>query len=276
MKKLKGFLSLIRIQNVLILACIQALVSYRFILHNNLLETTILIIGTSFIVAGGNIINDYYDLEIDKINKPHKTLFTDFFSSFSFLSIYTILNLAAILLASITSFNLMLFFIGVILALWLYSFFFKQKILIGNFIVAILSGLSLLSVGIYYHQYDHILWLFSLFSFLMTLVRELIKDVEDVEGDQQGGCTTFPIVYGITKSKLLLYVYLLLINILLIYFLINQPFEWRFSIWGLVIIVLSIVLTLFISKAEEYKDFAKISSFCKKMMIVGTFGIIFT
>ncbi len=276
MKKLKGILSLIRYKNILMTIGIQLLVCYRFIPKSTLLENISIILGTALIVSGGNMINDYYDLEIDKINKPSKTLFTSIFSPTTFLTLYFTLSILAILLGIMSSFKLALFFSGIIIVLWLYSWILKKKILIGNFTVALLSGLTLLSVGIYYNQYHPILWLFTVFSFMMTLVRELIKDIEDIEGDLQGGCLTFPVLHGISKSKILLYFYLLLINLLLVYFLINQPFEWIFFSWGIIILGYSITITSLIHQTKEHKDFRKISSFCKKMMLIGTIGIIFT
>lgn len=276
MEYLKVFSSLIRLKNLLILAFIQILVCYRFIPNNIILESSIIISSTLLIMAGGNLINDYYDLEIDQINKPNKKLYTSIFSSSTLFIIYALLNIIGLIPAFFISIKLGISLLGAISILWLYSYEFKKTVFLGNLIVSSLLGSALLYIGIYYVSFDSKLWMFSAFSFVMNLSRELIKDIEDIYGDKQGGCETLPILIGIKHSKILLYTYLSLINSLLGFFLISQPFEWLFSLWAFTIFVFSLILTWFIIKSNDDKDFGKISSFCKKMMIVGTFGIIFT
>lgn len=276
MKKLRIFFDLIRLKNLLLLGFIQLSVSYFFIPLSSLSNTLLLIFCSLLIMAGGNLINDFYDLEIDKINKPEKYLFTNFISKYSLLKFYTSINFLAILISLYFFKQWVLFFGAIILILWLYSYLFKRKLLIGNIIVALLGGISLLFLGYFYQEFNSKLYFFSFFSFLMTLIREVVKDIEDIEGDKFGNCHTFPIVFGIQKSKQLIITFLIVLDICILLFFYWYSFSIWSILWGIGIFSLIGFLIFKITKANKEKDFIEISSFCKKIMLIGTFGIIFT
>ncbi|MCE3281061.1 MAG: UbiA prenyltransferase [Bacteroidetes bacterium] len=197
-----AFLKLIRIQNLLIIAFTQYMVrwciiypelsTHGFELQLSNLQFFFLSLSTVMIAAAGYAINDYFDVRIDKVNKPERMVM----------------------------WKLVIFHILCATGLWLYSTTFKRKFFIGNFVIALFTAFVPLIVGIYellpcYKVYQlnndtsnfAYIWIpvigISFFAFITTLLREIIKDIEDVEGDKEFGCQTMPIVLGIKNSKLI-------------------------------------------------------------------------
>ena len=240
------------------------------------------------VAASGNIINDYYDRDIDKINKPEKVIIGKSISPPSALLYYSLLNGLGMVLSFYADFYqggwvTRLFVLATILLLWLYSRFFKKAYLIGNIIVALLSTapLVLLTVieirdfGISY-QFPIIL-LFIYFSFWTSLIREIVKDCEDIEGDKAAGAQTLPIVSGLSNAIALLsllIVFIIAVLITVSYFL----FLYRnilLLIYTIVIILLFCILLNRIRKAGSSIDFHQASTFAKWIMIGGTISMIF-
>lgn len=276
MKKLRIFFDLIRLKNLLLAAFIQIVICY-FMIPVSIIKNDFLLIFCSFlVVASGNLINDYFDIDIDKINKPQKILFTQLFNKSTLLIIYISFNLFALLLSILFLNKWYLFFGGMTLILWLYSSFLKKQLLLGNITIAFLGGVFLLFLGYFYQEFNSKLYFFSFFSFLMTLIREIVKDVEDIKGDELGNCQTFPVVFGIQKSKQLILTFLVILEFCIILFFYWYSFSIWSILWGIAIFSLIGYLIFKITRANKEKDFIEISSFCKKIMLIGTFGIIFT
>ncbi len=163
----------------------------------------------------------------------------------------------------------------VAISLYMYSSFYKRRLLAGNIIIALLSGISLLIVGLfepeYYPNLTFLLW-YSIFAFELSLIREVIKDVEDLDGDELAQCKTFPIRFGIQKSKffiafLILFTYTTIEWVLYSYFYTNTVINfWYLS--GLFFIPLAALFYL-ITTANCKKDFTYASLFCKFSMAAG-------
>ncbi len=238
-----AFLKLIRLPNLLIIAFTQYMIRLCLMepvlklsglyLQMSDLEFFLLVLATVFISAGGYIINDYYDVRIDNINKPDdividkgvkRRVAMGAHSVLSFLGVAIGIALAwkcNILMAGAT-----LFCVSVI-ALWYYSTSFKYQFLTGNLVVSLLTGMTpfmvaLFEIPLIIDRYNNtlaqqeidfgttathtlLLWAgcYSLAAFGLSLIREIIKDMEDVEGDKEYGCRTLPIVMGIKKAKLI-------------------------------------------------------------------------
>ncbi len=304
---LKNYWELIRWKNILFLLFIQKLLEYSVVFPilqtygfqtKSSLEYWLLNVATVLITASGYVINDYFDVKIDKINKPQKVLVGEKIDKIKVMNFYTILYVlgvgAGLLLAFLVkSLTLGLIFIFTVGLLWFYSSSYKRQFLIGNIIVSFASALSLfivaiLSVQILQNSYSVELlkstpiptqiysWVggFSLFSFLMTLIREIIKDMEDIQGDREQECRTMPIILGIKKAKavvisLLLTVVLLLFFIALYWIDFTESITLRYTISALII---PLLLTLFfVIKAQKSNDFHQISSILKIIMILGIF-----
>ncbi len=304
---LKNYWELIRWKNLFFLLVIQKLLEYSVVFPilqtygfqtKNSLEYWLLNVATILITASGYVVNDYFDVKIDKINKPQKVLVGKKIDKIKVMNFYIILSVLGVgvglLLAFLVkSLTLGLIFIFTVGLLWFYSSSYKRQFLIGNIIVSFASALSLfivaiLSIQILQNSYSVELlkstpiptqiyrWVggFSLFSFLMTLVREIIKDMEDIQGDREQECRTMPIILGIKKAKTVV-IALLLMIILLLFFTIlywidfTESITFRYTISALII---PLLLTIFfVIKAQKSSDFHQISSILKIIMVLGIF-----
>ncbi len=303
----KSYFQLIRSKNLLFLLLIQKLLEYSVVYpilktfgfqESNHWEYALLNIASILIASGGYIINDYFDIEIDKINKPSKVTIGTKISKKSALNYYFLLTSIGLFVGLILSFKIQSFTLGLIFLftvglLWFYSSSYKQKPLIGNIVISILSALSLfivsiISISTLKNEYGMNLlsktpipttiyaWIggFSFFAFIMTLIREIIKDMEDIEGDNNLGCKTLPLFLGIKATKWLTS-FLILTTIFLL-FLVDYlwiPFEGTLSFWYILfaLIVPLLILIGMIIKAKKDCCFSKASTLAKLIMLMGIF-----
>ena len=215
-----------------------------------LMHFILLVLSTVLIAAGGNIINDYFDTRIDRINKPDNVIVGRTVKRRVAMTGHAVLSGLGLLLGTFVAWRSGLwqwaaipaFAIG---ALWTYSTTFKRRLIVGNGLVAVLTALVPLTVGLYElpllqrafaepwivglpngEQYRmepvfHELWYwvlgFSVFAFMSTLVRELQKDMADVKGDAAEGCRTIPIVLGMKWARVLTLSYIGAIILLLLF-----------------------------------------------------------
>jgi 4-hydroxybenzoate polyprenyltransferase len=301
MQKLGAILALIRWPNLVFIALVQMLV-FLFIIPSSseaasifqigglsLLELGLLILSTTLIAASGYMINDYFDIRIDQINKPQEVVLGKLVSRKTVLIWHTIINLVALLLvlqlALDTQLRFMLIQLTCIIALIIYSLSFKRHLFIGNLLIGILTSLSILCIGIYDANFtvlgledanQKFFWLYIVFSFLITLIRELIKDAEDIRGDMSDGCRTFPIVYGINKTKQLVYFLFLLLFLIVVAFVMKmysaKPIMCAYYIIG--IVIPSIVIMLKIKPAMTQTDFGILSRWIKWLTLSGILSMI--
>jgi 4-hydroxybenzoate polyprenyltransferase len=199
----------------------------------------LLVISTTLIAAAGNIINDYFDVKADKINRPDKLIVTKHITKRKAIIWHWVFNSIAFIIAVYLSVFYKTFwyvFIHLISinTLWLYSVYFKRKFVIGNVLIALLTALVILLSGFHFYHvcsYDvhpslqakisiplsldhtitywkqlflnagNFIFLLCFFAFVLNLGREIVKDMEDIEGDKQLRAKTIPIVLGITPAK---------------------------------------------------------------------------
>lgn len=273
------FLQLIRWKNLIIISLTQSFV-YFFLREEpcsfalpEAAALFLLIISTFLLAAAGYLINDYSDVKIDIINKPEKVIVSRFIRPRVVLLLHVIFNVIGIGIGFYL--NLKLGFINFIVAylLWRYSAKYKYKLLVGNIIVSFMLALSLLVV---YFPFRDILvqWLlfYSCFAFLTGLAREIIKDVEDMEGDAQYNCRTVPIVFGFFKTKMILS-YLVLTMVFLLIFVISYFIYWKdiyFPLYLGTMVLLPLLNVLRLLKnADTKKDFSLLSAQMKLIMVAG-------
>ncbi len=297
MSKLKAIITLIRLPNLVFIFLTQILAYYFIIRPSVLFESNtatldtvyilLLCLSTVLIAAAGYIINDYFDIGIDAINKPHKVTIEKIFKRRTIIIWHITLNVIALLIVAYVAFHfLQLRLIAVqllsILLLVFYSTTFKRKLVIGNLTIAFLTSLTLLTIALYEPRFElfntdflhsKLLWMYIIFSFIITFIREVIKDIEDVKGDTAQNCETIPLVWGITNAKRIVYFFIGLLVLLLI--ITNIYF---FSINKILIIYLSatvlipaVFIYIKISRAMNSAEFHNISTYIK---LVTLFGII--
>jgi 4-hydroxybenzoate polyprenyltransferase len=301
-----AFFKLIRIENLLIIAITQWCIKYLIFAPINEFSKftptlfTISLISTILIAAAGYIINDYFDVKTDKINRPETVVIDVTIKRRWAMILHIILNGIALLLGlylalKCQSLKLLMFQLLSILLLWFYSTHFKKQLLIGNIVVSLLTatiplmpmvyeyyligGISSLTsflIGDFIKTLVIIVLGYSAFAFLTSFAREMIKDMEDYKGDIQTGCKTMPIVWGMITSKVVTF-FLIVITIGLLFlasfkFYKEQQLIAVYYILGLV--VLPLVILLFQTmRAKTSKDFKMASLLLKFTML---FGISFT
>ena len=231
-------------------------------------------LSTVLIAASGYIINDYYDIKIDLVNKPDRVVIGRYVKRRWALMINQIFNGLGILLGLFISKKVALVNLTAVFCLWLYANQLKRLAFWGNLIVAILTGFSLLILAVYYPGHQKEVWVYAIFSFFITLIREIIKDMEDVKGDEKHGCRTLPIIWGIARTKLLVYV-LIASFITTLFILATQLPNQRIAYIFLVMMLPMGFLTYKLVYADKPRDFAFLSDACKVIMLIGVLTMVF-
>ncbi len=307
-----NYLKLVRFKNLIFIVFIQLVMQqlvimpvmqkYGFDYSSVNFQFILLITATVFIAAGGYVLNDYFDIKIDAVNRPDKLIVSRLISKRSAMILYQVITSLGIISGLIAaflsrSFSLMFVFIVVPGLLWFYSSSYKRQFMIGNLIVSFATALTVLVVAIneiavLELEYGNLifetpvpgqvyLWIsgFSFFSFLLSWLREIVKDMEDIEGDRELECRTMPVKWGIAKSKWFVYFLVLITAVLLL--IINSYINefqgnltFRYLIFGLIIPLALMVFLTFMAKNSE--DFHRISTFLKFIMLIGVmYGFIF-
>ena len=306
---MSAFFKLIRIKNLIIIVLLQYLLRYGLLIP--ILEYfgmqpvlsdfrfALLVITTVLLAASGYVVNDYFDIKIDRINRPEKVVAGTVFRRRTVLLIHLFLTFAGVFTGFFLSYiykkeNYALMFIIIPILLWYYSTTFKKQMIVGNVIISLLSALvpyfvvSLEFAALIRVHGETIIdteacstaWFwttgFAFFAFINTLIREIIKDMEDEKGDKKEGCRTLPIAMGIKNTKTFVFV-LTLVSVLAIWALFfgidllkNSQITLFYFLILLTIPFLALAWNVF--KAKNSKDFHRSSQISKIIML---FGILF-
>jgi len=271
-----GFLKLTRFWNLLIIGMAQYFAAIFFIGKNKIWEVDLLILSLStvMIAAAGYIINDYYDVKIDLINKPERVVIGKDVARRYALLFHFLLSMSGVALGLLLNWKIGLINFFSAFLLWWYSNDLKRQPLIGNFVIALLTGLSIFMVNILFQSHQPLVTIYSLFAFAMTLVREIVKDAEDLKGDNTFGCRTLPIIWGFRKTKFFLYLLLLIFFISVIE--INQFFEQLPMYYFFTFLFVPLVLlVVWLVRADTTKDFHRVSQWCKVIILLGISSMVF-
>ena len=264
-----------RFWNLVIIVMAQLFTAFFLISKNTLFiwQLYVLSLSTTLIAAAGYIINDYYDVKIDLINKPDRVVVGKSMRRRYALFFHWSLSIAGVALGFLLSWK-----IGVInfvcgFLLWWYSNLLKRLPFAGNFVVALLTGLSVYVVAVLFDPRNQNILLYSFFSFFITLVREIIKDIEDLKGDHTFGCQTLPIVWGIRKTKSFIYLLIVFHLLAIVYF--NSLFM-GLEVWMLALFIFLPIsfLVLRLSTADTVKEFSTLSLYCKLILVIGVFSMV--
>ncbi len=259
-----------------------------------------LVFSTVLIAAGGNIINDYFDVRADRVNKPHRLIITKHIKKRTAIVLHWTINLIAFSIAIylswiMDSFWYLFIHLFSINVLWFYSMYFKRRFLTGNILIAALTALVPVLVGIFFFQknlarqdwYNMELFPFNLerstpiiilyisvglaiFAFLLNLAREIVKDMEDVDGDKKLHAKTLPISWGYKKSKWFVGLTLLaaiFAATMLIYLI--EAFTFMTVLPGIFAAILILISIVLVIRANTKSDYRRINHCIKLAMIVG-------
>lgn len=301
-----NILKLIRYQNLIIIGLTQYLFRYCIeipimkmepvypVMSN--LNFALLVISTILIAAAGYAINDYFDIRTDRINRPDKIIVGKHISRRTAMLIHTVFSIIGILIGiyisyKVGSLKLSVIFIVICLLLWLYSIKYKAYFFVGNFLVAFNSAMVILIVWLFdftalistnqiiiVHKnlFEFFLWSFVGFAFVLTIIREILKDIEDIDGDRKVGCSTIPVVIGIPKTKIILSFFILFSVLLLSYYawLSLQSHNYYILLYLILIIIFPLIYMLFILfRAKNKNDFTFLSNVTKFIIVAGVISM---
>ncbi len=307
MKLFTAFLRLIRLPNLIFIALTQGL--FYFSVFNSFLLKPgyphkdflfyLLVLASVVIAAAGYIINDYFDLQIDAINKPDKVVVDKLVKRRWAIVWHLLLSAIGILLSFYISYKIgkwiiLLANIFCVILLWFYSTTFKKKLLSGNIIIAALTAWVI--VVVYFFAGANIsVWqpgeisfdvrklfkfciLYSGFAFIVSLIREVVKDLEDMDGDAKYHCHTMPIVWGVPTTKVFTAVWLIVCIAALA---IVQLYAWQSGWWTMAVYCISFIITPMavilnkLYKAVTPADYHKLSNLIKYTMLAGILSMLF-
>lgn len=299
---------LVRWQNLIMLIILMGVMNYwvaepvlNHLMFGNVLPWWIIGLLTSAIVliaAGGYVINDYFDIKIDRINKPDQLIVTTTVSKQQAIHLHQVLSVVGVAIGLLVawfcrSWSLALTILIVPGLLWFYSSSYKRQLIVGNIIVAFISALPPITIvmatlGMLHHRYGDIItyspvghdlyvWLggFALFAFLTTILREMMKDMQDQQGDRELECHTLPVRFGDWGTKWVVTVIGLITMALLIwlgFFMLPYPHGWntlsgRYIIFG---ILTPLVCSLWLMWAARIpSDYKVAQSVMKFVMLMG-------
>lgn len=290
MQVIRDFLRLIRFNNLIIISLTQ-LFAYYFLTPSITLRDIIapqfllLLTSTFLVAAAGYIINDYMDVMLDLVNKPDKVIVGKTISRRWAMLLHFSMNFIAFLIALQLSNTIALSVFLSAMALWIYSQLLKKNYLVGNLMVASLSSFTLWIIYFFDHRVMiNGIWVYSAFAFFTTLIREIIKDTEDMRGDAKFKCKTLPIVLGVRKTKeILTWLQFILVGLTLVYCTFFGVLSYSSNkIFGIFVMymMLAVVIPMFIGiwlmrTADVKHDFSRLSLIAKIVMITGIFSMVF-
>lgn len=294
------YLKLIRFQNLLMIALMQCIIRYGFLKLQKVelaladWQFALLVLSTVFIAAGGYIINDIMDQETDSINRPNQVIVGRSISESMAYNLYFGFTIAGALIGFYLS-NLIYrdnffgIFIITSLLLYIYATSFKQIAVIGNILVSLALALSVIIVGLFdiipatdqVNRFQMMLWLellfdYAVFAFLLNFIREIIKDLEDINGDYNQGMRTLPIVLGVSRTAKVVAVITAIATVILLWYINNHLMNsglYIATIYALVFLVSPLIFAVVkVWTATTQKEFHLLSNVMKAVIF---FGILF-
>ena len=260
------------------------------------LDFWLMVAATILLGSAGYIINDYFDRKIDLINKPAKVIIGQKISRITAITLHIVFNSIAILIGLYLAWEVHLWWVAVVYVFvtgifWFYSTTYKKMLFVGNVIVSIMTAMVPLQVLLFEYTYQAnngveiigdgrlqnqlyiiSLWVisFSFFAFITNLIREIIKDIEDIRGDLRYGRSSAPIAIGITKTKWIVQVLTATMIAAIIYIASRVVLDWFSWIYISSIILLPILIHMYLVHfAEKKKQFHHISQLMKIIMFTG-------
>ena len=291
------FLRLIRYKNLFMVLLTMFLTKYALIdsqittISLSYFDFSLLSVSVVLIAIGGYLINDVLDINTDVINKPNKVSIDQILSFKKAIYLSILLSLIGFLLGTYlsiitNSYCLIGVFLFCIFSLFFYSFYLKKRILLGNILVSILCSSTILLTYFFHMRAStyslffrttlyHTILGYVFFAFLTTLIREIIKDIEDVDGDIHIKATTLPIVIGRKRTSKVAFFFSCILLVFL--FLSILSFRTNYLFFGYGILFIMIPFVYFMSKlwfSESKKDFSKLSVLLKIIMLLGIISML--
>ncbi len=271
---IRALLRLTRTLNVVILVTAQYAAAW-FLLNKQVFADWRLMVfsaSSALIAAGGYVINDYYDVKIDLINSPNRVVVGKTVPRRVAILIHALFTGLGIMLGLFAGWKILLINLFAAGLLWWYSAALKRLPFVGNFSVALLTGLSLAALNALYNTINTLVLWYALFAFFITLIREIIKDLEDLKGDETYGCKTLPVVWGMRKTKWLIAALIAMLAGMVT--MGNFMYSKLPFIYLVMLLLVPLAwLTSRLVTADTKKDFSWLSSFCKVIIMLGVLSM---
>ncbi|MDW5288446.1 geranylgeranylglycerol-phosphate geranylgeranyltransferase [Formosa sp. PL04] len=293
-------LNLIRWKNILLIILVQTLIKYALfpVFHVNTAlqdwQFALLVLSTLCLASAGNIINDIYDVDTDAINKPNRLIIGKSISEKMGYNLFIVLNIIGVALGfylshAVGKSGFFALFVIISVLLYLYASYLKRTCLVGNITISILVALSIIIVGLFdlipvitFENQNNQRVVFKIvleyagMAFLLNLIREIIKDIEDIDGDYASGMTTLPVLIGRSRASKIAFILsffpLAIIVYYVIVYLYNKPFEVGYFTFFIIGPMLYIIFELYGAKTK--KDHHKISNAIKFVMLTGVLSLL--
>lgn len=302
MRLIAAFLRLVRLPNLFFMALTQVL--FQFCIYHPLYKEAVpaddlwrfvlLVFASMFIAAGGYVINDYFDINIDEVNKPKKMVVDKVIHRRWAIAWHFMLSGAGIILTGLAlpfphKWYLVLANLVCVILLWFYSTNFKKSLLTGNIVISLLTAWTILIIFFSkvelsdafdstHHRFFRLSILYAGFAFIISLVREAIKDMEDMPGDARYGCRTMPIVWGVNAAKVYAAVWLIvLIAVLIILQIYVLQFNWWLAVaYSVPCIIFPLLVILFwLRGSRTAAQYHRLSTLTKLVMLTGILSMAF-
>lgn len=279
--KLLSLLSVIRGYNLLVLIMAQYLAaififspyrSLRYVLLD--FQLFFIVLASVCVVSSGYIINNFYDVKADMINRPIKTGLDGIVRQKTKLQIYFLLNFLGFTFGWFVSWKAAFFFAVYIFSIWFYSHKLKRHPFIGLISAATLTILPFFAIFVYYKNFSNIIFVHATFLFFVLLLRELIKDLENLRGAMANNYTTFPVKYGERNTRRLgiLFIISTFVPVLI---LVNSPYIGYMKYYFLFSIIVLIFIGYFLWKSNLKRHYVMLHNVLKIMLLLGILSLLF-
>ncbi len=280
--KIFSLFSVVRGYNIFIIVLAQYLASiFIFAPQKRALDVVLdwrlflIIFSSSLAIAGGYIINNFYDAEKDLINRPTKSMLDKLVSQATKLRVYFALNFLSVLIVLPVSLHVSMFFSGYIFLLWFYSHKLKKYPIIGNLTASLLAMLPFFSILMHFKFFYSTIFLHASFLYLIILIRELIKDMENIKGDFANNYQTIPVRFGEKKAKEIITAVTLL-TLIPIYFIVrDHALEVGYMVYYFYLSIGVLVLFLYkLWRSVTLSEYHSLHVSLKLLILLGVFSII--
>lgn len=289
--KIISLFSVVRGYNIPVIILAQYLAAI-FILSTDLRALDVLldfnlfviVFASAITIASGYIINSFYDSKKDLINKPNKTMLDRLVSQKTKLQVYFGLNFLVFLMAMLVSWRAALFFSSYIFLIWFYSHKIKKYPIVGNIMAALLAVLPFFGILLYYFKIDgllenvrnekyYVIFAHASFLFLLILIREMIKDLENIKGDMAQNYRTLPVILGESFSKKVI-TFLIICSIFPVYILIEIYDVGYMDIYFYVSFIVLIFFIMKLWNSNSKDNYLLLHNIIKFIIVAGVFSII--
>lgn len=276
-----SLLSTIRVYNIFVIVIAQYF-SALFVLSGQGFKEVVLdfnlfviVLASALSIASGYIINSFYDSQKDLINRPKKTMLDRLVSQKTKLNVYFAINFFVFVIAFFVSLKAVLFFSFYIFSLWFYSHKVKKIPYLGNLYAALLAVFPFFGILLYYKNFHDVVFCHAIYLFIIILMREMIKDLENIAGDLAQDYRTIPIIFGVNISKKII-TFLVFSTLIPVYYLVDVYDVAYMETYFYISYMLLLLFVVKLWKSESKMRYIELHNLLKFVIVSGVFSIVLT